>query len=652
EISDIPSLSLIAGSHYIPKKKPLGEDAHFICEEARTIGVADGVGGWAKKAYSNTKAAGSATACIITLKDQSLRAVNVGDCGFRVIRNGCCIYRSPVQLREFNFPYQLAGNSDPRNNPGQAEVIKVDPIENGDVIVAGSDGLFDNMFDYEIQNEVNKRNKDRRGAQETAQKIAMFALHKSCDKIGETPFSLEAKKAGVARRRGGKPDDISVIVAYSVGITNMIKIYYAHPRKTFASSNRLVINDSSTNEMMKIARVTGKVELYILKMVKMVDMVDMVKSLLNLKTSSEDEIHYVDDESDEDVSEAASLDHLSDIDGELVEVRQKKLLEVKNKKKKQVTEGTDGDEKGAEPTDGDVECEPIVGDRSEGGSGPSCVSVGDTTIKDIECPDSSDYDSSEEDDEGEISLGQKSKFLIFNPSIDYKLVEFQLGMRCSKCKEPDHNRTTCQKDVSAEGESSKPTKKARKEKELTTTPTEDPSSRPKTKSKGRTKTKGKGKETSTAKGKDKEATTAKGTNKPPSTSKGRGKATSSTIMGKGDATPSTAQKDKGKATTSSGTEKASQNEFNTKCIILNTLGLKCLRVSKKTTDTTSTQVSAHLGTQGSTTTNAVPAKSPNKKKPTTLGLKRTRKRTIDTRATIPGVNTRSAASPMKQQWKI
>ncbi|MCD7467791.1 hypothetical protein HAX54_005410 [Datura stramonium] len=40
-----------ADPFYIPKysKGPLGEDAHIICIEGETIGIADGVGGWAKK---------------------------------------------------------------------------------------------------------------------------------------------------------------------------------------------------------------------------------------------------------------------------------------------------------------------------------------------------------------------------------------------------------------------------------------------------------------------------------------------------------------------------------------------------------------------------------------------------------------------------
>uniref|UniRef100_M1AUH3 Protein phosphatase 2c n=1 Tax=Solanum tuberosum TaxID=4113 RepID=M1AUH3_SOLTU len=44
-------MKMVAGSFYIPKsnKAPLWEDAHFICIEEETIGVADGIGGWAKR---------------------------------------------------------------------------------------------------------------------------------------------------------------------------------------------------------------------------------------------------------------------------------------------------------------------------------------------------------------------------------------------------------------------------------------------------------------------------------------------------------------------------------------------------------------------------------------------------------------------------
>lgn len=98
-------VNIVSGSFYLPKDdklKPEGDDAHFICEEKQTIGIADGVGGWKDKgvnageyarelminsvnalhterkgavdptrvlsqAYLNTKLPGSSTACLLSL---------------------------------------------------------------------------------------------------------------------------------------------------------------------------------------------------------------------------------------------------------------------------------------------------------------------------------------------------------------------------------------------------------------------------------------------------------------------------------------------------------------------------------------------------------------------------------------------------------
>ena len=123
-------LKMDCGAYYLPKENQ-GDDAHFICVEEQTIGVADGVGGWKKwgvdsgeysrelmrnsrksvhnqhkggqeidpirvleKAYSNTKHVklGSSTACIVTLKNTkgggsgkaTLHAANIGDSGFKL----------------------------------------------------------------------------------------------------------------------------------------------------------------------------------------------------------------------------------------------------------------------------------------------------------------------------------------------------------------------------------------------------------------------------------------------------------------------------------------------------------------------------------------------------------------------------------------
>ncbi|XP_055817678.1 probable protein phosphatase 2C 55 [Solanum dulcamara] len=244
------STIMVAGSFYIPKlneEKPLGEDASFICAKEQTIGVADGVGGWGKKgvdsgeysrelmknaelaihkqsssaidlmkvlneAFSNTKSKGSSTACILTLSDDTLHAVNVGDSGFVVIREGLIVYKSKIQQSRFNCPFQL-GIGRTSDDPSVAEKISV-PVIAGDMIVLGTDGLFDNVHDFELETIV-KSGVDswELDVPETlAWRIAQYALDNAKNTELYTPFTRECFKVGI-EHYGGKYDDITVIVA-------------------------------------------------------------------------------------------------------------------------------------------------------------------------------------------------------------------------------------------------------------------------------------------------------------------------------------------------------------------------------------------------------------------------------------------------------
>ncbi|GAB2267348.1 hypothetical protein Dimus_002334 [Dionaea muscipula] len=249
------SLKLISGSCYLPhpeKEETGGEDAHFICAEEQAIGVADGVGGWAdlgvdagqyarelmsnsvnaiqeepkgsidtarvlEKAHSNTKARGSSTACIIALTNEGLHAINLGDSGFIVVRDGCTVFRSPVQQHDFNFTYQLeSGTGGDLPSSGQVFTIPVAP---GDVIIAGTDGLFDNLYNNEVTAVVVHAVRAGLGPQVTAQKIAALARQRALDKNRQTPFSTAAQDAGF-RYYGGKLDDITVVVSYITSSIN------------------------------------------------------------------------------------------------------------------------------------------------------------------------------------------------------------------------------------------------------------------------------------------------------------------------------------------------------------------------------------------------------------------------------------------------
>ncbi|KAM7514151.1 hypothetical protein LguiA_003734 [Lonicera macranthoides] len=250
------TLKLNSGSCYLPhpdKEETGGEDAHFICTDEQAIGVADGVGGWAdhgvnagiyarelmsnsvsaiqeepkgsidptrvlEKAYSSTKARGSSTACIIALTDQGLHAINLGDSGFMVVRNGCTVFRSPAQQHSFNFTYQLE-NGSVGDLPSSGEVFTI-PVAPGDVIIAGTDGLFDNLYNNDITAVVVHAVRAGLGPQVAAQKIAALARQRAQDKNRQTPFSSAAQDAGFIYY-GGKLDDTTVVVSYITSTNNV-----------------------------------------------------------------------------------------------------------------------------------------------------------------------------------------------------------------------------------------------------------------------------------------------------------------------------------------------------------------------------------------------------------------------------------------------
>lgn len=246
--SPVGLLKLQTGACCLPhpaKKAKGGEDAYFIAPTCPAIGVADGVGGWADigvdaglyarelmarskdaieeeprgsvdprrvlaKAHELTKCRGSSTACILLLDNDRLVGINVGDSGFLVIRKGATIFKSPRQQHAFNFPFQLSSQgSDPVSS---AEVFHVD-VAVGDVIVMGTDGLFDNLFDQELKAVAYHSTKAGQPPQKAAEQIAALAHIRAMDKNHLSPFAQASHEANF-RYYGGKPDDITVLVSY------------------------------------------------------------------------------------------------------------------------------------------------------------------------------------------------------------------------------------------------------------------------------------------------------------------------------------------------------------------------------------------------------------------------------------------------------
>ena len=85
----------------------------------------------------------------------------------------------------------------------------------------GSDGLFDNLFEHDIEKCLYKEIEERQGMENefmlksvnnAASCIGKKAYKLSKKTSHESPFAKEAKKEG-KWYKGGKPDDITVIVS-------------------------------------------------------------------------------------------------------------------------------------------------------------------------------------------------------------------------------------------------------------------------------------------------------------------------------------------------------------------------------------------------------------------------------------------------------
>ncbi|KAJ4295718.1 hypothetical protein N0V88_004420 [Collariella sp. IMI 366227] len=125
-----------------------------------------------------------------------LYVTNLGDSQIMVVRPSTreLVYKSAEQWHWFDCPRQLGTNSP--DTPRECAVVDAVPIQEGDVVLAMSDGVIDNLWSHEIVEAE---------LMEAAKAIAV-------DPFAESPFMEHAIEEGLASG-GGKMDDISVVAA-------------------------------------------------------------------------------------------------------------------------------------------------------------------------------------------------------------------------------------------------------------------------------------------------------------------------------------------------------------------------------------------------------------------------------------------------------
>lgn len=241
------TLVLASGASMLPHPSKVltgGEDAYFIACDG-WFGVADGVGQWSfeginaglyarelmdgcKKIVTETQGApgmrtedvlakaadearspGSSTVLVAHFDGQVLHASNIGDSGFLVIRNGEVHKKSNPMTYGFNFPLQIEKGDDPLK---LVQKYAID-LQEGDVIVTASDGLFDNVYEEEVAGIVSKSLEADLKPTEIAELLVSRAKEVGRCGFGSSPFSDSALAAGYLGYSGGKLDDVTVVVS-------------------------------------------------------------------------------------------------------------------------------------------------------------------------------------------------------------------------------------------------------------------------------------------------------------------------------------------------------------------------------------------------------------------------------------------------------
>mmetsp|Transcript_49202 Transcript_49202/g.117085 ORF Transcript_49202/g.117085 Transcript_49202/m.117085 type:complete len:359 (-) Transcript_49202:65-1141(-) len=159
---------------------------------------------------------GASTACVCTLDTSQagytyLNGVNIGDSGVTIVRRGAdgalaVIYRTVPQMHYFNCPFQLGGSSP--DSPDLSTKILC-PLLAGDVVIVGTDGLYDNVYESQILDLMEATWDQDPNYQ--AQVLVSYARQSQEDPDLLVPYGIEAQEAKEPWR-GGKMDDTAILV--------------------------------------------------------------------------------------------------------------------------------------------------------------------------------------------------------------------------------------------------------------------------------------------------------------------------------------------------------------------------------------------------------------------------------------------------------
>ena len=138
-----------------------------------------------------------------------------------MVRDGKVIHRSSEQQHYFNTPFQLSlppsemASDVLSDRPEAADRYEFN-VEDGDVIILATDGVFDNVPDALLVEQISSIKgctNDLVKIQQCCNSIAFLARQLSRDEHFLSPFAKNARRNGYVDVSGGKEDDVTVLLA-------------------------------------------------------------------------------------------------------------------------------------------------------------------------------------------------------------------------------------------------------------------------------------------------------------------------------------------------------------------------------------------------------------------------------------------------------
>lgn len=252
-------------------ESPTGEDNYFInaiSSQDLFAGVADGVGGWATHGYDSSAISrelckamtdfssfvaknhaqytpkqlielaykkikieklvqvGGTTAIVAHFPPNgNMTVANLGDSWCGVFRDYKLVFQTEFQTVGFNAPYQLAiipdhmdreakrtGRAYIQHSPADADEY-VFQLQRDDVVILATDGVTDNIDTGDIELFLHDNESGvKQNLQLTSQTFVKKVVALSKDPNFPSVFSQEMSKLSGKQYRGGKQDDITVVV--------------------------------------------------------------------------------------------------------------------------------------------------------------------------------------------------------------------------------------------------------------------------------------------------------------------------------------------------------------------------------------------------------------------------------------------------------